>query len=129
MKRIQLGFASAILPELSLAEVMALAAEIGYDCVEVMCWPVSKAERRYAGVTHIDIAGMNESKVAEVHRIVQETGVAISALGYYPNCLSPDAEEAKRSVEHLKSLLHAAKQLGISRVNSFIGSRLHEKRR
>ena len=51
----QLGFVSAILPDLSLAEVLRFAAETGYDCVEVMCWPVSKAERRYAGVTHVDV--------------------------------------------------------------------------
>ena len=120
-KRIQLGFASAILPELSLSEVFSLAAEIGYECVEVMCWPVSKAERRYAGVTHIDIAEMDDAKVADVQRVVRETGVAISALGYYPNCLSPDIAEAQKSIEHLQNLLHAAKQLGIGRVNTFIG--------
>jgi len=135
-KQIQLGFTSAIVPELALAEVFELAAEIGYDCVEVMCWPVSKAERRYAGVTHIDIAGLEPGqktsgqnaagkvaagKVAEVQRVIDSTGVQISALGYYPNCLSPDVAEAQKSVEHLKHLMHAAKQLGISRVNSFIG--------
>lgn len=32
---LQLGFASAILPDLSLAEVLAFAAQAGYDCVEV----------------------------------------------------------------------------------------------
>ncbi len=123
-KQIQLGFASAIVPELSFTEVFELAAEIGYDCVEVMCWPVSKAERRYAGVTHIDIAGMelgSDKKVAEVRRVIDATGVQISAVGYYPNCLSPDTAEAHKSVEHLKHLMHAAKQLGIARVNSFIG--------
>lgn len=120
-KRIQLGFASAIVPELSLAEVFNLAAEIGYECVEVMCWPVSKAERRYAGVTHIDIAAMSDAKMADVQRVVSETGVAISALGYYPNCLSPDVAEALKSVEHLKNLMHAAAELGIVRVNTFIG--------
>lgn len=118
---IQLGFASAIVPELNLEEVLSLAADIGYDCVEVMCWPVSKAERRYAGVTHIDLATLDESKKDEIHGLVDRTGVAISALGYYPNCLSPDAEEAERSTAHLKDLLRAARGLGLSRVNTFIG--------
>ena len=57
----QLGFVTAILPELSLREVMETAANIGYDCVEVMCWPVGKAERRYAGVTHIDVSSLDEA--------------------------------------------------------------------
>ncbi|MEM7475324.1 MAG: sugar phosphate isomerase/epimerase [Planctomycetota bacterium] len=117
----QLGFASAILPELSLEEVLDLAAEIGYDCVEVMCWPVSKAERRYAGITHIDINELDDAKKAEIHGLVESKGVAISALGYYPNCLSPDAAEAVSAVEHLKKLLYAAKDLGLGNVNTFIG--------
>ena len=51
----KLGFVSAILPELSLEEVLGFAAEAGYSSVEVMCWPPGKAERRYAGVTHLDV--------------------------------------------------------------------------
>ena len=56
----KLGFVTAILPELSFEDVLKTAAEIGYDCVEVMCWPVGKATRRYAGVTHIDVAGFQD---------------------------------------------------------------------
>ncbi len=47
--------------------------------------------------------------------------MAISALGYYPNCLAPDRDEAKRAVEHLKLLIQAAPQLGLKNVNTFIG--------
>ena len=50
----ELGFVSAILPDLSLQEVLCVASEEGFDCVELMCWPVGKAERRYAGVTHVE---------------------------------------------------------------------------
>ncbi|MEM8735155.1 MAG: sugar phosphate isomerase/epimerase family protein [Planctomycetota bacterium] len=117
----QLGFASAILPDLSFGDVMQFAADVGYDCVEVMCWPVSKAERRYAGITHIDIDHLDEAGCAAVHKVVQETGVQISALGYYPNCLAPDAEEAAKSVDHLQRLIVAADSLGIKNVNTFIG--------
>jgi sugar phosphate isomerase/epimerase len=39
----KLGFVSAIVPELSLEEVITFAAEVGYECVEVMCWPPGKA--------------------------------------------------------------------------------------
>jgi sugar phosphate isomerase/epimerase len=118
---IQLGFASAILPDLSLEEVLRFAAETGYECVEVMCWPVSKAERRYAGITHIDVTTLDDAAVARIGKCVRETGVEISALGYYPNCLAPDAEEARRAVEHVERLLRAAPRLGLTRVNTFIG--------
>ena len=48
----KLGFVSAILPDQTLAEVTQFAAETGYDCVELMCLPKGKAERRYTEVTH-----------------------------------------------------------------------------
>lgn len=121
LRMIQLGFASAILPDLSLTEVFELAADIGYECVEVMCWPLSNASRRYAGITHIDIASLNAQKKSEIDQLIQRTGVQISALGYYPNCLSADKCEAEKSVVHLKHLLRAAVDLGLDQVNTFIG--------
>ena len=118
---IPLGFASAILPDLALDEVLQFAGEVGYDCVEVMCWPVSKAERRYSGITHIDVTKLDDAEVARIKKLIEDTGVAISALGYYPNCLSPNREEANTAVEHLKQVITAAPKLGLNRVNTFIG--------
>lgn len=117
----QLGFVTAIVSELPLSEVMGLAAEIGYDCVEVMCWPPSRAERRYAGVTHIDVTQLDDAAIRNINDLRQRTGVAISGLGYYPNCLSADADEAKSAVEHLRRVMQAAPALGIQHVNTFIG--------
>jgi len=117
----QLGFVSAILPELPLADVLSFAAQVGYDCVEVMCWPVSKAERRYAGITHIDVSDFSAEQAAAVQQLVQSTGVAISGLGYYPNPLAPDPAEAEKYVAHLRKLIAAAAVLGVQQVNTFIG--------
>lgn len=117
----QLGFVTAILPELSFEEVLKTAAEIGYDCVEVMCWPVGKATRRYAGVTHIDVADFNETAAAEINALTEKYGVAISGLGYYPNALAPDAEEAETAIEQIQRVIAAAGILGIGRMNTFIG--------
>ncbi len=114
----QLGFVSAILPELSLEEVLEQAAEIGYDCVEVMCWPVGKAERRYAGVTHINVAALDAERVQD---LVEKTGVSISGLGYYPNPLSPDSGESQTAVAQIRKVIEAAPKLGLTQVNSFIG--------
>lgn len=117
----QLGFVSAILPELSLAEVLQFAAEAGFDCVEVMCWPVGKAERRYAGVTHLDVDGFDAAAADRVRKLCADTGVAISGLGYYPNPLSADAAEASVAIRHLEKVIQAAAQLGLDRVNTFVG--------
>jgi sugar phosphate isomerase/epimerase len=117
----QLGFVSAILPELSLADVAGVAKSAGYSCVELMCWPVSKAERRYAGVTHVDVVDFTPAKADEVRAIMEATGVAISGLGYYPNPLTPELDESQRYVGHIKKVIQAADLLGIRRVNTFIG--------
>ena len=117
----QLGFVSAILPDLTLEQLFETASAIGYRYIEVMCWPPSKAERRYAGVTHIDVSKLQAESIAEIGLLSKKTGVKISALGYYPNCLSPDLAEAERSVEHLKLVVQAAPKLGLNTVNTFIG--------
>lgn len=117
----QLGFVSAILPDESLESVLRIAAEIGYDCVEIMCWPVGKATRRYAGITHIDVDHFTAARAHEVRALTDRYGVAISGLGYYPNPLSADADEARSAVEHLGKVIRAAAELGIGRVNTFIG--------
>lgn len=117
----QLGFVSAIVPELSLREVARLAAQTGFDCVELMCWPVTKAERRYAGVTHVDVTDFDGDLAAQVRETVAEAKVGISGLGYYPNPLSPNSEESQRAVEHLQKVIRAAPLIGVTQVNTFIG--------
>jgi sugar phosphate isomerase/epimerase len=117
----QLGFVSAILPDLSLEEVLRFAAETGYDCVEIMCWPRGKAERRYAGVTHIEVDDFDKGRADEVKRLIDEIGVTISALGYYPNPLTPDPDERQTYVDHIKAMIDAARLLGLKGVNTFVG--------
>lgn len=117
----KLGFVSAILPDLSLREVVAFAAEAGFSCVEIMCWPVSKAERRYAGVTHIDVTNFSKGQADDVREVFELAGVEISGLGYYPNPLAPDRDEAQRCIKHLQKVIKAAPLLGCPRVNTFVG--------
>jgi len=117
----QLGFVSAILPDLSFREVFNFAETEGYDCVEVMCWPKGKAERRYAGVTHIDVADMTKEQAQELKDSAEERRVQISGLGYYPNPLAPDPAEAAIYVDHLRQVIRASRLLDVNLVNTFIG--------
>ena len=117
----QLGFVSAILGDLSLEEVFATAKEIGYDCVELMCWPRGDAERRYAGVIHVDVTEFDQRQADEVNGLAEQYGVGISGLGYYPNPLSPNEDESRVAVEHIYKLIDAAALLGINQANTFIG--------
>ncbi len=117
----KLGFVTAILPELSLEEILFFAIDTGYDCVEVMCWPPSKAERRYAGITHIDCANFGPSDAVRVHTLCDKTGVSISGLGYYPNPLSPDTEESETAIAHIRKVIAASAMLGLNQMNTFVG--------
>ena len=117
----KLGFVSAILPDLGLEEVLQFAAVQGFDCVEIMCWPMGKAERRYAGVTHIDVTALTKGEAARINEMLDYLGVAISGLGYYPNPLAPDRKEARVYISHIKRVIRAAELLGIGQMNTFIG--------
>jgi len=117
----QLGFVSAIVGDLSLEEVFALAADEGFGCVELMCWPPGKADRKYAGVTHVDVSAFTDAQAAHVRDLVRIHGVQISALSYYPNPLDPDPDQRNRVVEHLKKVIQAAPKVGVKVVNTFIG--------
>ena len=118
---IQLGYASAIVPDLSFEEVMKTAADIGYRCVEVMCWPKGKAERRYAGVSHIDVGALDDREAARIKDVCERTGVAVSALGFYPNALDPDPAVAAAAADHIKAVIAGAARLGVGRMNTFVG--------
>jgi len=118
---IKLGFVSAILPELPLDEVLSFAVTERFAVVEVMCWPVGKAERKYAGITHLDVDGLTPSRAGEVRALCAQHGVSLTALGYYPNPLDPNPELAKAAVNHLKKVIKAAAVLGLKNVNTFVG--------
>ncbi|RBP43613.1 sugar phosphate isomerase/epimerase [Roseimicrobium gellanilyticum] len=118
---ISLGFVTAILPELSFEEVTSFAATEGFSTIEVMCWPTGKAERRFAGVTHIDVTSLTKGAAEDILAQCQHARVSISALGYYPNMLDPDAEVSRAAVAHFKKVIAAAPKLGLKRVNGFVG--------
>lgn len=118
----QLGFVTAILPDLGFEDVLKFAADEKFDSVEVMCWPVGKAERKYAGVTHIDVSDFTKAAADDVNALCKKHGVAISGLGYYPNILSADDEEGRIATAHLKKVIQAAQLLGLQNVNTFIGA-------
>ena len=117
----KIGFVSAVLPEYSLDQVLGFAAEAGFSSVEVMCWPSGRAERRYAGVSHLDAADLTPDAIKRVEDLTAQHGVSISGLGYYPNPLASDRAESEQAIAHLHRVIDAAAELKINVVNSFVG--------
>jgi sugar phosphate isomerase/epimerase len=121
----KLGFVSAILPERSLDEVLAFACAEKFSTVEVMCRPVGRAERKFAGVTHVDVTDFSAARAGEVKALCAKHGVSISALGYYPNPLDPDEAAARVCVKHLRRVIAAARTLGLRRPRVHRGGGRH----
>ncbi len=117
----KLGFVSAILGEWTFEEMIDTAAAMGFQCVEVACWPKGRAERRYAGVSHIDVADLTEDKAEYIRNYCNERNVDISALAFYPNVMEEDEEKRQANISHLKKVIDASAVLGVHLVTTFIG--------
>ena len=117
----KMGVVSAILDGWSFEEMIDTLSEMGFSCVEVACWPQGKAERRYAGVSHINVDNLTDEKAEYILNYCKEKKVEISSLGYYPNTLDPDQEKRSHNIAHLKKVIDASAKLGINLVTTFVG--------
>lgn len=117
----KLGLLTSILDGMDFKEVVDFAAGLGLENLEVACWPQGKAQRRYAGVSHIDVANLGAEDAVQMKEYAQMRGVALSALAYYPNTLDPDPEKRASYIEHLYKLIDAAVLLGVDLVTTFLG--------
>ena len=115
------GLLTSICEGMTFEEVVNFAAENQLECLEVACWPQGGAQRRYAGVSHIDVANLDEKKAAEIKQLCQEKGVEISSLAYYPNTLEPDEKKRNSYISHLYKLMDASVLLGVNMITTFIG--------
>ncbi len=118
----KLGFLTAPFPETPLMEVADWAAGAGFEVLEIACWPRSSGPtRRYAGTSHVDVASLTEGQGREIVDEIAARGLSISGLGYYPNPLNPDPAHREQVIGHLKSVMVAARKMGVPLVNTFMG--------
>ena len=119
----QFGLLTAILDGWTYEEAVDIAAGQGFQCLEVACWPAGKAERRYAGVSHIDAERVLEDDAYAKHvtDYIAGKGMHISSLAYYPNTMDPDVAKRTAAIDHLKALIRASARLGVNMVSTFIG--------
>ncbi len=117
----KLGFVSAILDGWNFEEMIDTAAEMGYECVEVACWPQGKAERRYAGVSHIDVDNTSAEYIDHIKDYCATKKVEISSLAFYPNTMDGDLAKRNAAIEHLKKVINMSALLGVNMVTTFVG--------
>ncbi len=122
----KLGFLTAALSKLTLEEAAKWGAESGFDAIEIACWPYEKSTRRYAGVTHIDVENLDQAKAKQTRSMLDDYGLTVSALAYYPNPLHPDLKLRAAAIDHLKKVIAAAALLEVPVVGTFIGKDKHK---
>ncbi len=119
----KLGFLTAPFAQTPLMEVADWAVAVGFQTLEIACWPsASGVERRYAGTSHIDVASLSDAQGQEIAHELAAKGLSVSGLGYYPNPLNPDPVHREQVVGHLKHVISAARKLGVPFANTFIGA-------
>ncbi|WP_455136829.1 sugar phosphate isomerase/epimerase family protein [Thermophilibacter sp.] len=123
----KMGLVTAILDGWDYEAMIDEVARQGLSCVEVASWPQGKAERRYAGVSHLDVERVlaDDAYARHVLDYASERGVSISALAFYPNNLDEDAEKRAAANDHLKNVIRASAKLGVNMVTTFIGRMTH----
>jgi sugar phosphate isomerase/epimerase len=120
---VKLGFLTAPFGAWTLEQVARWAKQNGFETLEVCCWPRASGDaRRYAGVTHIDVDGLDGARATEIGSILADAGVEISGLAYYPNNLHPDPAHRAAVNEHTRKVIRAAATLGVPVVNTFVGA-------
>ena len=119
----KLGLVTAILEQYDYEKMIDTVSAMGFECVEVACWPAGKAERRYAGVSHIDVARVctDDGYARHVLDYAAQHGVEISALAFYPNTMDGDLEKRAANIAHLETVIRASAKLGVNLVTTFIG--------
>lgn len=117
----KLGFLTVPFAQRSLEEVAKWASDQGFQTLEVAAWPVGKAARRYAGVTHIDVDNLDQTGARKIVDMLKRHGLTISALAYYPNPLDPDLDVRQAAINHLKKVITAAVLLETPVVGTFTG--------
>jgi sugar phosphate isomerase/epimerase len=118
----KLGLLTAPFPELTLEQCADWAAANGFGALEIACWPASSgAARRYAGTCHIDVETLTDDGARAIRAMLDERGLTVSSLAFYPNNLHPDQEQRAEANEHLRKVIVAAQKLGVGIVGTFVG--------
>jgi sugar phosphate isomerase/epimerase len=118
----KLGLMTAALGGMELDALAEWAAAERFQTLEIACWPkVTGDNRRYAGVTHIDVDALDAAGAAAIHSRLDRRGLEISSLAYYPNNLDPDPAVRAAAHDHLRKVIVAADVLGVKLVGTFIG--------
>jgi len=117
----KLGFLTACLPDIALADLLQWAQENQFQALELAAWPVA-SDRDYQA-RQIDAAKMTPAEASRVRELFREHDLEISALAYYDNNLHPDLAQREGYHDHLRRVIDTAALLQVGLVGTFVGAR------
>lgn len=118
----ELGLLTATCPDDDLDVIARNAAAIGFDALELAAWPVkasSAADDKF--VFEPRRAARDERYAKTVVDRIDQHGLSMSALAYYPNNLHPDETVRAENHDHLKAVIRAASNMDLDLVGTFTG--------
>ncbi|MEG0069548.1 MAG: sugar phosphate isomerase/epimerase family protein [Cetobacterium sp.] len=115
----KLGFLTGIMGDIPLEEKIKWAHKIGFETLEVSCWPKANT-RDYSG-SDIDIEKFTPEEAKNLKKILKDNAMSIATLAYYDNNLHHDLEKRHAYNNHLLKVIDAAFLLGVRNVGTFIG--------
>ena len=115
----KLGLLTACLPGESLEDIAAWAGANGYRALEVAAWP-DRPGRDWEA-SHLDVESFGNTDAKQVAELLDEHGLAISAVAYYENNLHADPDTREDTHRHLRACVDAAEKLGCGLVGTFVG--------
>lgn len=112
----KLGVFSPVFSDMDLSEALKYLSRKKVDCIEL-------GVGGYPGTAHADAKELIKSpkKLAELKKVVEESGVHISALSVHGNCVHPDKKIAAQFEADFSACLELASMLDIKRVVTFSG--------
>lgn len=95
-----------------IAELELIKA-IGFKSIELLVWPNDYADPQSGNDA--------EARIKQMKAMLDECGVEISSIGYYPNYLDPEKEEYEIGPHHLRNLFNLAATLSVNTICTFAG--------
>ena len=112
----KLGIFTPVFGKLTTAEMVAKVRSLGLQAVELGTggWP---------GCDHLDLDALlqNPAKARDYKQMIQDAGLAISALSCHGNPVHPDRDIAAGYDDVFRKSVQLAEQLGVSNVVTFSG--------
>jgi sugar phosphate isomerase/epimerase len=115
----KLGLLTACMPERELPEIAAWAGANGYEALEIAAWP--EIDSRPFTASHLRVERFSQEDADKTLQLLDQHGLTLSALAYYPNNLHPDPEQRREANDYVRKCVDAAALLGAPPVGTFIG--------